>query len=292
MSDEVVVNQSIIHDEPKPQEKESGLPGCPFWMVTFGDVVSLLMTFFVLILSFTELSPNVTGKIEYHSGKGGGDEFRAVSGIGGDGAINANSNASSGSEKDNKFLYMEKQVNSEALNLEADNQSKVKYSMEEVSNYLSQESNAVAKDAIHVKKSQSSGGFKLSIDQKFAFSLGTARFHPENKVHLDRIAKFASELPNDIILSCSSNDFNRIAYPLYPSNAHLSIARCNALAEFLITAWHVVPERIGIKIVQQPESKSTTGVSSGSVEAELSIEINSDFTGFIRSELKAYDTNK
>ncbi len=286
-------SESVIEEAPLPEEDDQGLPGCPFWMVTFGDVVSLLMTFFVLILSFTELSPSVIGKIEFTGGKGGGDEFSAVTGVGGDGAISASDVGASGSgEQQSKFEYMEKEVSLKALDLEGDNESKIKYSMDEVSTYLSSESNAVSKDAIHVKKSQSGGGFKLAIDQKFAFTIGSARFKSDNKDHLDRIAQFIADLPNDIIISGFSRDCNRIAYPLFPSNAHLSIARCNALAEFLVNAWHVDRERIGIEVMPGTSGSKQSLVSNGSVAADLTVEVVSEFEGFARKELKGYDTDK
>lgn len=37
------------------REEEEALPGAPAWMVTYGDMMTLLMTFFVLIVSFSEV---------------------------------------------------------------------------------------------------------------------------------------------------------------------------------------------------------------------------------------------
>ena len=37
------------------QDEEEKAPGAPLWMATFADLMSLLMCFFVLILSFSEL---------------------------------------------------------------------------------------------------------------------------------------------------------------------------------------------------------------------------------------------
>ncbi len=39
----------------RKREKESDGPSAPFWMVTYGDMVTLLLTFFVLLLSFSSL---------------------------------------------------------------------------------------------------------------------------------------------------------------------------------------------------------------------------------------------
>ena len=37
------------------EEEEKCEPGAPGWVVTFGDMMSLLLTFFILLLSFAKL---------------------------------------------------------------------------------------------------------------------------------------------------------------------------------------------------------------------------------------------
>ena len=37
----------------KKKEESSQEPTAPFWMVTYGDMVTLLLTFFILLLSFS-----------------------------------------------------------------------------------------------------------------------------------------------------------------------------------------------------------------------------------------------
>ena len=38
------------------EEEEKCEPGAPGWVVTFGDMMSLLLTFFILLLSFAKLT--------------------------------------------------------------------------------------------------------------------------------------------------------------------------------------------------------------------------------------------
>lgn len=57
----------------RPAEKPKPCPaGAPLWMVTFGDLMSLLLTFFVLLLSFSTMDvikfKQVTGQVEQNFG--------------------------------------------------------------------------------------------------------------------------------------------------------------------------------------------------------------------------------
>ena len=56
-------------EEPEPKKKPLECPACeagaPAWMATFADMATLLMAFFVLILSFTEMEdPSITKMLE------------------------------------------------------------------------------------------------------------------------------------------------------------------------------------------------------------------------------------
>ena len=42
--------------KPKPQEEESG-EGAPLWIISFADMVSLLMAFFVMLTTFSGFGP-------------------------------------------------------------------------------------------------------------------------------------------------------------------------------------------------------------------------------------------
>jgi len=39
----------------KPMPEDEGMPGAPFWMTTYGDMVTLLLTFFILMFSMSSI---------------------------------------------------------------------------------------------------------------------------------------------------------------------------------------------------------------------------------------------
>jgi hypothetical protein len=48
--------------KPKPQEEESG-EGAPLWIISFADMISLLMAFFVMLTTFSGFGPKESAKL-------------------------------------------------------------------------------------------------------------------------------------------------------------------------------------------------------------------------------------
>jgi len=48
--------------KPKPQEEESG-EGAPLWIISFADMISLLMAFFVMLTTFASFGPKESAKL-------------------------------------------------------------------------------------------------------------------------------------------------------------------------------------------------------------------------------------
>ena len=56
MAEEKTENQQISNEEDEHECPECPPKGAPAWMATFADMATLLMAFFVLILSFAEFN--------------------------------------------------------------------------------------------------------------------------------------------------------------------------------------------------------------------------------------------
>ena len=48
----------------KPQEEESGGEGAPLWIISFADMISLLMAFFVMLSTFSSFGPRESEKLK------------------------------------------------------------------------------------------------------------------------------------------------------------------------------------------------------------------------------------
>jgi flagellar motor protein MotB len=50
--------------KPKPKQEEEGGESAPLWMISFADMMSLLMAFFVMLSTFSGFGPNETEKLQ------------------------------------------------------------------------------------------------------------------------------------------------------------------------------------------------------------------------------------
>ncbi len=51
------MTEEIPQEEQKKEKKEECPAGAPAWMTTYSDLVTLLLTFFVLLLSMANMDP-------------------------------------------------------------------------------------------------------------------------------------------------------------------------------------------------------------------------------------------
>jgi len=275
---------------------EMQLPGSPGWMVTFGDTVSLLMTFFVMLLSFSDVSTDVKTAFLTFTKGGGRSMINVVGGTEGSViAVSSGSGKGGGSGDGNSdggesYQTVRKKISAEMIAAEATLNAAVNTSCTNVANYFgSDELLQGGSNSAAVSPGTEPGSYEILLDQHFVFALGRAQLQAENKKYLEKISQFVADLPNDILITGYADDVNMIPYPAYPSNAHLAIARASSLAQFLISTGNVVPERVGIRVAQNTDPASN--VEKGTVRAKVTVTILSDFNGYARAELQKYGRN-
>jgi len=54
----------MAHGKPKPKQEEEGGEGAPLWIISFADMMSLLMAFFVMLATFSGFGPNEAEKLQ------------------------------------------------------------------------------------------------------------------------------------------------------------------------------------------------------------------------------------
>ena len=148
------------------------------------------------------------------------------------------------------------------------------------------------KESVNVEGGGKKGSYQILFDQNFVFTVGRALIQPGGQVYLDKIGALIFELPNDIVVTGFANDFNKIAYPIYPSNIHLSIARANTIAQYFISVWKIDPERIGIQVEPLLQVGEEMDNVTHTTKTKVKINVVSEFHGHVRRQLKKHERER
>lgn len=200
----------ILEIEDDPPE-----PGAPAWMATFADLATLLLTFFVLLLSFAQLNviqfKTALGSVKNALGvitqKPGYFEGRTTSPI--------EWEAEDGPDKPMKGIPDE-MVPIQAL----------------------------------IRQRELDGSMKLIVTEDHIilrvhglFRSGSADLDPERFDELDIITQLVKVHPHPVVIEAHTDD-RPIATDRYPSNWELSAARAAAVARWLVAGGQVRPDRV------------------------------------------------
>ncbi len=193
---------------------EEGLPG---WFATFSDLCTLLLTFFVLLLSFSTMDiikfKQMMGSMEkafgYQVEHPGEFEAKAPTPI----TVQL-------SEEENKMLdYMEIG-------------DKIKKSVEE---------EGLSKDVeIEVTKQ----GVLMRLKGDVTFPPGKAEINKKILPLLDKVAKILKEHPDYNLKVMGHTDNIPIRSSRYRNNWELSAARAISVIQYLINKYHIDPKRL------------------------------------------------
>lgn len=212
------------------------------WLATFGDLITLLMTFFVLILSFGTLNAA---------------KFSA--------ALDSFENTF-GSSARQKILENDgvlEMVNPQAVTnvMEGGEIPAVLNSMdnvyEEVVEYLTQSKFA---QFLEIKKTKQN--FIIKIDSGVFFNEGKSHLKEEHLPMLDKLIEIAKLVPNNLLIEGhTGKDFTPT--DAYPSSMDLSIARAVSTSQYLLSQG-IPPERLGVAGYgsYRPSSTDEQGQSS------------------------------
>ena len=200
----------------------------PEWVVTFGDMMSLLLCFFVLLLSFSNTDKQKYKEVAGSLAKAFGiqRQIKAFESPNGENLIAKNFDMQFLATKTRELLGKETKKEKKAF------EKKIKKEIE------TRFKNIRNKIAVIVGKNN----VTIRLMGGATFDSGKATLNPKMIPLLKQIGSALKGGKGEIII-CGHTD-NRPVRGKYSSNLRLSIARAATVAEFLINRTHIKPSRI------------------------------------------------
>lgn len=196
----------------KPEQLDSSAPG---WMTTYGDMVTLLLVFFVLLYSFSIMDQ---GKFQ-----GFVTSFRQRVGILDGGMTMSENNLIDGG-------LIGDGIAPSIMNLNL--------ILREMSIYI--ETEGIANEVELVLTDR---GLVVRLTGQILFDIGKADLLEDGKRLLDKIAELLIDIPNVIMIEGHTDNWP-INNERFPSNWELSTARATNVVRYFIENTAIPPERL------------------------------------------------
>lgn len=199
----------------KKKKKDEGQPGSPAWMTIFGDMMTLLLVFFVLLYSFSVMDLD---KFE-----GFISAFQSRLGVlDGGKTISEDTNVSKGSQ-------------GEKFNPDNANFTKV---MAQLQEYID---NQDLTDRVKLEINER--GLVVRLTGQILYDIGKADIKTEGREVLDKIAQSIIDMPNDIVVEGHTDNWP-IQNDEFPSNWELSTTRATNVIRYFIERHNVEANRL------------------------------------------------
>lgn len=213
------------------------------WLTTFGDLITLLMTFFVLLLSFSAMNA---------------PKLRA--------ALDSIENALGASAKE-KILEntgVLEMVNPQAATMVTDGEETPSFlnSMdivyEEMVEYMTQSRLA---QFLEIKKTKQ--GFVIKVDSGAFFDEGKSALKEEHLAILDKLVELVRLFSNNLLIEGHIGK-NFTPTSAFPSSTDLSIARAVSTSQYFLNQG-IAPERLGVAGYGSYRPSSSSEQAAGNV---------------------------
>ena len=200
----------------RKEDQEEGKAGAPAWMVTYGDLVTLLLTFFVLLLSFSTMEVS---------------KFKE--------AMSSLKGAMSMLPKQSSMIERV-QTPKPKLSMGSDYNAKnrYKYKLEALAELIEKEN---LSDIISIEELGTQA--LIRIGDSALFDLGRAELKPGIFPVLDEIAGILQNDENGVRVE-GHTDNMPIHNEIYPSNWELSMARAVNVLKYIRKAGNIDPKRL------------------------------------------------
>lgn len=202
--------------QPEPEKKVD--VGAPRWVVTFGDLMSLLLCFFVLLLSFSELDRQ---------------KYKQVAG---------SMEKAFGVQRRTKVMDVPKGMKMIAKDFDQELiETRIRPDIGKELDEIVSSQLADIKDKIEIDGSDKEITIRLMGES--TFDSGKAVIRPQMKPLLRKVAELIQGNANDIIIAGHTDNVPIRSGP-YRTNLRLSTARASAVAEYIISHSRIDPQRI------------------------------------------------
>jgi len=184
------------------RKKPEGEGGAPGWVVTYGDMMSLLLTFFILLASFSTISQK--------------DFEKAMGSIEG------------------AFSFFPK--NTGIFDMNMMNRREKKEKMQQAAQKLAEEMQIIGQDKQVKVEYDAKGGIKITLPDTVLFDRGSAEIKPEAFPIIETIAKILEGL-TDVFIEIKGHTDNTpiVNNPRFRDNYDLSYYRADQVMRKLLS---------------------------------------------------------
>lgn len=205
----------------KKNSQDSG--GGGEWLTTYADLMTLLLTFFVLLYSFSTVDAIKFKEISWSLAKALGGKSGVINNGGNVGPIPINQNPGEGIKDNNNI---------------GKNEGELQQIFDQVTKEI-KEKNLDTK--IQIKEDLR--GVVIELQEKILFDTGRADIKDESKQTLSKIADILLKYPNEIIVE-GHTDNVPINTGYYKTNWELSSDRAVKVARFLVEVKGLNPRKV------------------------------------------------
>ena len=237
-------------EEPEEEEKS----GVPAWVMTFADLMTLLMCFFVLLLSFSEIEANKFKQIAEEMAKAFGVQREVPALETPKGTTPVFDNFSPGKPEPTPLDQVRQKTTKEEPNLQtntsqSDVEAKIEARLQQIMEKRYRELKQVLQRAManeRVELKQTDERIMIRIEEKGSFPSGSARVTWDFQELLLRIGQVLANMPGKLRIE-GHTDNVPIRSGRYDSNWNLSADRAASVANVLIEGAGVDPRRVRIQ---------------------------------------------
>lgn len=238
------------------EEQEDDSPGIPAWVMTFADLMSLLMCFFVLLLSFSEIDAQKFKQIagELSAAFGVQREVPALEIPMGTSPIfdkfspgkpeptPVDSVRQQTTEQDPKLDTLREEMEADVQKqVQETTKEQIDTSMDALREVLE---NELAQGRLQLEHDRKR--IIIRVEEKGSFPSGSADMTDEFHDMLDRVAQVLAKLPGEITIEGHTDNIP-IHTNRFQSNWDLSAARASSVANALLLNDTIKPERMRVQ---------------------------------------------